>query len=93
MAFYVKVTKEISDFLGNTENYMKSADGCVLRWQADFNNIPGTTLSERAAKVGGAVLTPYEAVQERDGVGNIHVVSTPDEYTRKKVDNTNKKED
>lgn len=92
MAKYVKVTKEVSDFLGNTEARVKTADGAVLRWQADLNNIPGITLSERAARVGGAVLTPYEAAQERDGIGDIHTVTTPEEYIRKEIDTKGREE-
>lgn len=90
MAKYVKVTKEISDYLGNSEARVNTADGGVLRWQADLNSIPGITLEDRAAEIGGAVLTPYEAAQERDGVGDIHPVSTPEKYTRKVVNNAKK---
>lgn len=91
MAKYVKVTKEVSDFLGNTEARVLTADGAVLRWQADLNNIPGVTLTERAANVGGVVLTPYEATLERDGKGTIHEVTTPEAYVRKVI--THKEED
>lgn len=88
MAKYIKVTKEVSDFLGNSEARVKTADGAVLRWQADLNNIPGITLEERAANVGGVVLTPFEAAQERDGTSTPRQVFTPDEYaTEDKTEN------
>lgn len=87
MAKYVKVTKEISDFLGNSKARVNTADGGVLRWQADLDSIPGVTLEDRAAEIGGAVLTPFEAAQERDGVGDIHTVTTPEKYARKVIDN------
>ena len=48
MAYYVKVTKEVSDRLGVTQLRNMTKDGNVLLWQADLNTIPGNTIQERA---------------------------------------------
>ena len=80
MAFYVKVTKAVSDALGLTAIRNRTADGCVLLWQADLDRIGGDTIFERAAKVGGVALTPQTAREETEGTDCPVEVYTPDEY-------------
>lgn len=70
MAHYVKVTKEVAAKLVDISTRNKTADGNVLLWQADLNSVPGDTLTDRAASVGGVVLTPIEAKEETDGKRN-----------------------
>ncbi len=67
MAFYIKVTQEVADALGVTALRNQTADGCVLCWQADLDRIEGDTIFDRAARVGGAALTPQAAKAETDG--------------------------
>lgn len=80
MAFYVKVTKEVADYLGVTDIRNKTADGYVLLWQADLNRIPGETIFERAQSVGGVCLQPIQAKAEIDGTDTPAEVYTPDQY-------------
>lgn len=80
MAFYIKVTKEVSDKLGLTPIRNKTADGNVLLWQADLNRIEGDTIFERAERIGGKAITAQEAKAETDGTENPAEVYTPDEY-------------
>lgn len=80
MAFYVKVTKEVADYLGVTDIRNKTADGNVLLWQADLNRIPGETIFERAQSVGGVCLQPIQAKAEIDGTDTPAEVYTPDQY-------------
>lgn len=80
MAFYIKVTKEVSDKLGLTAIRNKTADGNVLLWQSDLNCIEGDTIFDRADRVGGVALTPQSARLETDGMENPEEVYTPDEY-------------
>jgi len=80
MAFYIKVTKTVSDKLGLTEIRNRTADGNVLLWQADISSIKGNTIIERASKVGGICLLPQQAKVEIDGTNNPVEVSTPPEY-------------
>lgn len=80
MAFYIKVTKEVSDKLGLTAIRNKTADGNVLLWQADLNRIEGDTIFERAERIGGKAITAQEAKAEKDGTENPAEVYTPDEY-------------
>lgn len=80
MAFYIKVTKEVSDKLGLTAIRNKTADGNVLLWQADLNRIEGDTIFERAERIGGKAITAQEAKAETDGTENPAEVYTPDEY-------------
>lgn len=67
MAYYIKVTRKVADALQLTPLRNKTADGCVLLWQADVDRIKGKTIQERATNVGGALLTPYQAKDETDG--------------------------
>lgn len=80
MAFYIKVTKEVSDKLGLTAIRNKTADGNMLLWQADLNRIEGDTIFERAERIGGKAITAQEAKAETDGTENPVEVYTPDEY-------------
>lgn len=80
MAFYIKVTKEVSDKLGLTPIRNKTADGNVLLWQADLNRIEGDTIFERAERIGGKAITAQEGKAETDGTENPAEVYTPDEY-------------
>lgn len=80
MAFYVKVTKEVADYLGVTDIRNKTADGNVLLWQADLNRIPGETIFERAQSVGGVCLQPIQAKAEIDGTDTPAEVYTPEQY-------------
>ena len=80
MAYYVKVTKQVADKMGLTSIRNMTADGNVLLWQADLNQIEGDTIFDRAARVGGVALTPQSARLETDGMDNPAEVTTPDEY-------------
>ena len=68
MAYYVKVKPEVRNRI--LPSYIKGtqcADGNILLFQSDLNGIKGLTLSDRAAAIGGALLTPIEAKREIDG--------------------------
>lgn len=80
MAFYIKVTQDVATALDLTEDRNKTADGNVLLWQADIAGIPGETVFDRAANVGGVCLTPQQAKAEIEGVDTPSEVSTPEEY-------------
>lgn len=80
MAFYVKVTQDVADYLGVTEIRNKTADGNVLLWQADLNSLPGETIFERAQSVGGVCLQPVQAKAEIDGTDTPAEVYTPEQY-------------
>lgn len=88
MAYYIKVTLPVADALGVTALRNRTADGCVLLWQADLDRIAGDTIFDRAARVGGAALTPQDAKAETDGSTEYPVkVTTPEEY-RQEEDRT-----
>lgn len=80
MAYYVKVTKQVSDKMNLTAIRNKTADGNVLLWQADLNRIECDTIFERAERIGGKAITAQEAKAETDGTENPAEVYTPDEY-------------
>lgn len=80
MAFYIKVTKEVSDKLGLTDIRNTTADGNVLLWQADLNKIEGDNIFDRAERIGGKAITAQDAKAETDGTENPAEVYTPDEY-------------
>lgn len=77
---YVKVTAAVAEALNLRSTRNRSADGNYILWQADLSSIPGDLLAERAAAVGGVVLTPNKAKQEIDGVGDPVEVTTPAAY-------------
>ena len=78
MAYYIKVTKDVSDYLQLTSERNRTADGNYLLWQADVARFPGATIFDRARHIGGVALTPQAARQETDGVGNPVEVRNPD---------------
>ena len=81
MAYYIKVTKKVADKIGApVENRNKTADGNILLWQADLNIIPGETIFDRAAFVGGVAMSGSEAKAEIDGTSNPAVVTVPEHY-------------
>lgn len=82
MAKYIKVTKEVADALGVTTIRNRTADGCVLLWQADLDRIEGDTIDIRAAKVGGVAMDRDVAWLETEGTDNPAEVYTPDEYKK-----------
>lgn len=86
MAFYVKATKEVADYLGVTDIRNRTADGNVLLWQADLNRIPGETIFERAQSVGGVCLQPAQAKAEIEGADGPAEVHTPDAYRIQSVE-------
>lgn len=92
MAFYIKVTQDVANALGLTEDRNKTADGNVLLWQADIAGIPGDTVFDRAAAVGGVCLTPQQAKAEIEGVETPAEVFTPEEYQPKAPDIQEEKE-
>lgn len=92
MAFYIKVTQDVANELGLTEDRNKTADGNVLLWQADIAGIPGDTVFNRAAAVGGVCLTPQQAKAEIEGVEIPAEVFTPEEYQPKAPDIQEEKE-
>lgn len=68
MAYYVKVKPSVRDrILPKYITGTKAADGNIILFQSDLNSVDGLTLSDRAAAVGGVLLTPQEAKQEIDG--------------------------
>ncbi len=68
MAYYVKVKPEVKErILPSFITGTKSADGNIILFQSDLNGVAGLTLSDRAEKVGGALLTPEQARMEIDG--------------------------
>lgn len=77
MAYYIKVRPEVADYLKLTTERNRTADGCVLLWQADVARFPGDTIFERAAYAGGAALTPQVARQETDGTEHPAEVTLP----------------
>lgn len=80
MAFYIKVTKQVADALNLTAIRNQTADGNILLWQADIAGMPGDTVFDRAAEVGGVCLSPQEAKMEIDGTDYPKDVITPEPY-------------
>lgn len=80
MANYIKVAPRVAEALGLTTMRNKTADGNYLLWQADVLNQPGISLAERAAAVGGVVLSPQDAKRETDGTENPVKVTVPEKY-------------
>lgn len=60
-----------------------TADGNVLLWQADVAGLPGDTVFDRAAEVGGVCLSPQQAKGEIDGVDDPVEVTTPESFKDK----------
>ena len=86
MAYYIKVTKKVADKIGApVENRNKTADGNILLWQADLNIIPGETIFDRAAFVGGVAMPGQSAKAEIDGTAVPPAEVTIPEYYQDKV--------
>lgn len=89
MAYYIKVAKKVADKIGApVENRNKTADGNILLWQADLNIIPGETIFDRAAFVGGVAMTGQSAKAEIDGTAVLPAEVTIPEYYQDKVEET-----
>lgn len=68
MAYYVKVKPAVKErVIPPTITGKKAADGNIILFQSDLNGVYGLTLSDRAAAVGGALLTNEQAKAEIDG--------------------------
>ena len=86
MAYYIKVAKLVADKIGApVENRNKTADGNILLWQADLNIIPGETIFDRAAFVGGVAMPGQSAKAEIDGTAVQPEKVTIPEYYQDKV--------
>lgn len=86
MAYYIKVAKQVADKIGApVENRNKTADGNILLWQADLNIIPGETIFDRAAFVGGVAMPGQSAKAEIDGTAVPPAEVTIPEYYQDKV--------
>lgn len=89
MAYYIKVAKKVADKIGApVENRNKTADGNILLWQADLNIIPGETIFDRAAYVGGVAMPGQSAKAEIDGTAVPPAEVTIPEYYQDKVEET-----
>lgn len=81
MAYYIKVAKKVAEKIGApVENRNVTADGNILLWQADLNVIPGDTIFDRAAFVGGVAMMAVQAKAEIDGTSDPIEVSIPVYY-------------
>ena len=67
------------------ENRNKTADGNILLWQADLNIIPGETIFDRDAFVGGVAMQGQSAKAEIDGTAVPPAEVTIPEYYQDKV--------
>lgn len=67
MAFYIKTRVEVAEYLKVTSERNRTADGCILLWQADVLRFPGDTVLDKAKYAGGVALTASQAKQETDG--------------------------
>ena len=85
MAYYIKTEKKVADKIGAPVDYRnRTADGKILLWQADLLLIPGDTILDKAAFVGGAALSPIQARDEIDGTcGEPAAVFIPEYYADK----------
>lgn len=81
MAYYIKVAKKVADKIGApVENRNVTADGNILLWQADLNIIPGETIFDRAAFVGGVAMMAVQAKAEIVGTSDPAEVTIPEYY-------------
>lgn len=92
MAFYIKVTQDVATALDLTEDRNNTADGNVLLWQADIAGVPGDTVFDRAAALGGVCLTPQQAKAEIAGVETPAEVFTPEQYHTENSEESEEKE-
>lgn len=81
MGYYIKVTKQVaSRILSYGVKPTKTADGNCIVWQSELNGVEGVNLSERAATVGGVLLTAKQAKLEIAGVEHHSECYTPAAY-------------
>lgn len=77
---YVKVSKPIAAALGLLELRKEMRDGTVLLNQKDIMNGDGASLEEKAALIGGMLISEEEALIDAEPVENLPVeVVTPGE--------------
>lgn len=89
MAYYIKVAKKVADKIGApVENRNVTADGNILLWQADLNIIPGETIFDRAAFVGGVAMMAVQAKAEIVGTSDPAEVTIPEYYQDPEVPET-----
>lgn len=87
MAYYIKVAQVVAEKIGAPiKNRNNTADGNILLWQADLNLIPGETILDRAAYVGGIALEARRAKEEIDGTAVPPAEVTIPDYYQDKVD-------
>lgn len=81
MAYYIKVAKKVAEKIGApVENRNITSDGNILLWQADLNIIPGETIFDRAAFVGGVAMMAVQAKEEIVGTSDPAEVTIPEYY-------------
>lgn len=81
MPYYVKVTKKVKEaIVPSYVGVTKTADGNYLLYQSALSEIEGNTLSERAERVGGALLNVAQARMEINGTTSPAACHTPKEY-------------
>lgn len=81
MAYYIKVAKKVAEKIGApVENRNITSDGNILLWQADLNIIPGETIFDRAAFVGGVAMMAVQAKAEIVGTSDPAEVTIPEYY-------------
>lgn len=74
MAFYIKVSKAEADKRGLCDLRNTTSDGCYLLWQEDFRadcpSMEEVELRKVVSTLGGLVLNPQEAREERMGTNS-----------------------
>lgn len=74
MAFYIKVSKAEADKRGLCDLRNTTSDGCYLLWQEDFRadcpSMEEVELRKVVSTLGGLVLNPQEAREERMGASS-----------------------
>lgn len=81
MVYYIKVTPEVAKRFCNLALRNTTKDGNILLWMGDLDQVPGDTLKERAAYVGGALLDANKANREYWGTTDgYEECYTPEHY-------------
>ena len=80
MIYYIKTTPEVAKRLANLSLRNALKDGNIALWMSDLNSVPGDTLAERAAYVGGALLTPKACAEEYYGKTDEYAYCYTPEY-------------
>lgn len=90
MVYYIKVTPGVAKRFCNLALRNTTKDGNILLWMGDLDQVPGDTLKERAAYVGGALLDANKANKEYWGTTDgYEECYTPEHYGGKpRVDNS-----